>query len=448
MKKFAPATLFEFSQTLSVKFSCFVILSKAKNLGFSPLAFSARACYNKNTMAKQKKAALIAAIIFIITALVSALPFLSGCSASLIFKLNTETQTYSVGCEGYKSAFSGELIIPEAYGADNLPVTEVAANGFAGSSVTKLVLPKSVTKIGEKAFNGCTYLTEIAFAEDGSLKTIGSQAFRGTRISALTIPASVEDIGIAAFADSAALTTAAFAPENKMTAVPQSIFAQSENLTFVGLPANCEEIGPLAMLGCTSLQTITLPQTVKVIGPKSFEGCSAFSNITLHDGITTIGELAFYGTAIGEITVPATVTDIYKPVLDEDGNQKKDEQGNPETRKVAGVGFGAFHTCENLKTAKILGNIEAIEAGTFGYCPKLENVYLPNSVKKIDGPIYYTNGKLYVGHAFHNCPALKDIYFSGTQFEWTQIAVDKTNENANGGAYNNNAFLTASVHYI
>ncbi|MDE5729205.1 MAG: leucine-rich repeat domain-containing protein [Clostridia bacterium] len=398
-------------------------------------------------MAKKKRAAFTAAIILAIFALAACLPFLSGCSASLNFELNPETQTYTVSCTGYKRALSGELVIPETYGSDNLPVTEVDENGFAGSGITKLVLPKSVAKIGEKAFNGCAYLTEITFAENG-LKSIGAQAFRGTGISTLTIPASVEEIGIAAFANSPLLATASFASGNKMTKLPQSMLAQSEKLTFVGLPANCEEIGPLAMLGCTALTTITLPQTLKVIGARSFEDCAALSEITLHDGITTIGELAFYGTALEEITVPASVTDIYKPVLDEDGNPKKDEEGNPVTRKISGVGYGAFHTCESLKTAKIYANIEAIEAGTFGYCPKLESVYLPASVKKVEGPLYYTNGKLYVGHAFHNCAALKDIYFSGTKEQWKHLTVDKTTDTSNGGSYNNNAFLIATVHYI
>ena len=399
-------------------------------------------------MTKKKTAALFAAFIMAISAFAASLSVLSGCSADVNYILNEETQTYSVTCSGYKRALSGELEIPETYGADNLPVTEIAENAFANSGVTKLVLSKNITKIGGSAFNGCTYLTQIIFPENGALKSIGSQAFRGSRISELTIPATVEEIGVAAFADSVALKTAAFASGNQMTKVPQSIFAQSEALTRVGLPANCEEIGPLAMLGCTALEGVSLPLTVKVIGPRSFEGCTAFSQITLHNGVTTIGELAFYGTAVTEIAIPSSVTDIYKPVLDEDGNQKKDEQGNPLTRKTAGIGYGAFHTCEKLKTARIYANIEAIEAGTFGYCPALESVTLPNTVKKVNGPIYYTNGKLYVGHAFHNCPALKDIYFSGTQYEWTQIAVDKTNDSSNGGAYNNNAFLTAAVHYI
>ncbi len=397
-------------------------------------------------MAKKKTAAFFAAIILAITAL--AATFFSGCSASVEYVLNSETQTYSVTCTGYKSALSGELEIPATYGADNLPVTEIKENAFVGSGITKLTLPKSVQKIGDKAFNGCTFLTEIIFADGGSLKSIGSQAFRGVRISSLTIPETVEEIGIAAFADCVALKTASFAAGNKMTVVPQSIFAQSTALTHVDLPTNCEEIGPLALLGCTALETITLPQTVKVIGAKSFQDCKAFSAITLHEGITTIGELAFYNTAISEITVPATVADKYVPVLDESGNQKKDEEGNPVTRKISGIGYGAFHTCVNLKTAKIYANIEAIEAGTFGYCIALESVYLPKTVKKVQGPIYYTNGKLFIGHAFHNCPALKDIYFSGTQFEWTQIAVDKTNDTSNGGSYNNNAFLTATVRYI
>lgn len=394
-------------------------------------------------MKKKIFAAVLAAAMLIAT-----VPFFAGCSFSVDYVLNEDNSSYTVTCSGYSGGLSGELEIPEFYGegGERLPVTAVDEGGFANSGITKLVLPKTIKTVGKKAFSYCSSLKEIVFAEGGQLEEIGQEAFRGTGISQLQIPASVKTIGIAAFANCNWLQTAAWAQDSEMTVIPQSVLAQCIALESITLPQATEEIGPLAFLGCTELAAITLPQTVKVIGAKSFEGCEKFSEITFHDGITTIGELAFYQTALKEIIIPASVTDLEKPVLDENGNQKV-EDGKPVTKTVPGIGYGAFHTCTSLKLAVINAQIVSIGSGTFGYCPALEKIYLPATLKSIDGAKYSSNGKLHVGHAFHNCAALTDVYFAGGAEQWNLVKVDGTTANDNGGSYNNSAIFKAEKHY-
>lgn len=61
----------------------------------------------------------------------------------------------------------------------NLTISEgletIGASAFVGAGFTKVVLPNSVTKISQTAFNGCFALKEITLPNQ--LETIGQGAF-------------------------------------------------------------------------------------------------------------------------------------------------------------------------------------------------------------------------------------------------------------------------------
>ena len=69
-----------------------------------------------------------------------------------------------------------------------------------GEEVKDLVIPNSVTSIGESAFYGCSGLTSVIIPN--SVTSIGGYAFSGcSGLTSVTIPNSVESIGICAFSD-------------------------------------------------------------------------------------------------------------------------------------------------------------------------------------------------------------------------------------------------------
>ena len=70
-------------------------------------------------------------------------------------------------------------------------------------------IPDSVTRIGDRAFYGCTGLTTITIPN--SVTSIGRHAFRGcTGLTSITIPDSVTVIGVSAFWDCTRLTSVCF----------------------------------------------------------------------------------------------------------------------------------------------------------------------------------------------------------------------------------------------
>lgn len=87
--------------------------------------------------------------------------------------------------------------------------------------------------------------------------------------------------------------------------------------------------------------------------------------------VIQIGEHAFRGSAVTNVTIPATVREI-------------------ETH--------AFTGCDSLEFLTIAEGVEVIDGYAFSECPKLSLVSLPDSIKEINSG------------AFRNCPNLMLTY--------------------------------------
>lgn len=90
-----------------------------------------------------------------------------------------------------------EIIIPNV--VDNKTVTRIGDKAFSGcTNLSNITLPDSVTSIGDSAFLNCSNLTSITIP--ANVTSIGFRAFYGcTKISSVTIPKSVTYIGSQAF---------------------------------------------------------------------------------------------------------------------------------------------------------------------------------------------------------------------------------------------------------
>ena len=88
-------------------------------------------------------------------------------------------------------------IIPEEF--NGLPVTEIAAGGFAGwESLYSIVIPGSVEKIGNYAF-GMTGIFDATIGE--GTKYIDNLAFANSNVEVMYLPSTIEYIGEGAFAN-------------------------------------------------------------------------------------------------------------------------------------------------------------------------------------------------------------------------------------------------------
>lgn len=137
-----------------------------------------------------------------------------------------------------------EVIIPSSI--ENKPVTSIGNSSFMtynSSYVKKVVIPDTVTKIGECAFDYCYELTDITMPN--SVTEIGDDAFStDTSLESITLPNSIKTIGNNAFGSCSCLKNVVI-PES-VTSIGDRAFAGDDNLTSVTIYSNNASIGEKA----------------------------------------------------------------------------------------------------------------------------------------------------------------------------------------------------------
>ena len=96
---------------------------------------------------------------------------------------------------------------------NNLPVKSLARGCFKDTNIIKVVIPDSVTSIGEFTFFDCSSLATIEIPD--SVNSIGSYAFSGCSLTSIEIPNSVTSICAFAFSGCGSLTSVTF--KDKLT---------------------------------------------------------------------------------------------------------------------------------------------------------------------------------------------------------------------------------------
>ncbi|MBR5829007.1 MAG: leucine-rich repeat protein, partial [Bacteroidaceae bacterium] len=146
-----------------------------------------------------------------------------------------------------------------------------AFNGCDG--LTSVVIPNSVTSIGESAFDGCSGLTSVVIPN--SVTSIGEGAFRDcSGLTSVTLGNSVTSIGDYAFYKCNALTSVTI--PNGVTSIGNGTFERCTGLTSVTIPGSVTNIGGYAFSGCTKLESVTFCATTAPSVPDAvFNGISS-----------------------------------------------------------------------------------------------------------------------------------------------------------------------------
>ena len=101
--------------------------------------------------------------------------------------------------KGIKSRLKN-IIIPEG-------VTKIEGHAFCESLIESVVFPKSLTYIGEGAFEYCENLKSVTFCENGNLEEIDEFAFSGCyALEEALLPKSIKRIRLGAFYNCCSLT--------------------------------------------------------------------------------------------------------------------------------------------------------------------------------------------------------------------------------------------------
>lgn len=165
-----------------------------------------------------------------------------------------------------KECSGPRVVIPDS-------VTKIGDDAFRGcTSLQRVVIPDSVTEIGEKAFEDCSALEELRIPD--SVVKIGDFAFHScTSLRTVTLPKRLRKLGTGLFCDCAALEEVHIPP--RVNRVERYAFSRCEGLKSVNIPEKMRRIDDEAFKQCSSLRDIVIPGGVSTIGKDVFRKCSS-----------------------------------------------------------------------------------------------------------------------------------------------------------------------------
>lgn len=313
------------------------------------------------------------------------------------------------------SKVSGDLVLPEKviYNGTEYTLTEISYRSFSSTSLNSVVIPSTVSKIGEEAFgrsyvktvtigeglrsigksafSQCSYLKSVSLPQ--SLETIADYAFSHcTRLAEIELPQNLQSIGSAAFRECSALPSIVI-PEN-VTTLPGSLFYGCKSLKTVELPKALNSIDGAVFSGCSSLTSIDIPQSVTEIGGGAFYGCSSLASVNIPDNITAINDNTFSGcSSLAQISIPANVTIIGKGAFDDCSSLT----GIDIPNNITAINDYTFSGCSSLAQVSIPANVTTIGRSAFSGCTALNSVTLPSTLDTI------------AAYVFQNCSSLATL---------------------------------------
>ena len=237
---------------------------------------------------------------------------------------------------------------------NGVPVTAIAPYVFydTNRAVTAVSIPKSVTEIGEGAFDSCLNMTSLRFASGSALKRIGAKAFRCNKVTTLTLPDGLESVGEDAFSCCESVTTL-YIPDS-VKSIGKWAFSSMSSLKKLTMPGEFDWIG-IVDYG-DGLETAVLTGTYVVRTPQA-------KNVILADTVTEVRDGAFEnGHRVENITL---------------------------SRNLKRIGDRAFKNC-HVRNIMLPDGIEYIGEKAFESCRSLESINLPDSIQFIGKDAFHT----------------------------------------------------------
>ena len=226
--------------------------------------------------------------------------------------------------------------------AGGYEIVSIAASAFDGNkNVTSLVLPDTLTSVGQSAFISCSNIGGTLVIPD-SLTSVGNHPFYGLGIRELRMGSGLSRVG-------------------------NWMFYGCSKLTNVVWNAAIRGVNERGFFGCKTLKSFTGPGT---------EG-------GFPTNLTSVGWGAFYTDGY-EASLPGidvrlpSLTSMNAQVFRTAGIRSADIGGG-----ATSIGDNAFRVCLKLESLVLNDGTKTLNDGMLGWCTSITNLVIPSTIVKV-----------------------------------------------------------------
>lgn len=207
-----------------------------------------------------------------------AMLFCAISSAAHDFEVNgiyytvTSFETSEVSVDGLNNSLEGIVTIPSSIVVSGRTFTVTSIKSAKGAVIETVVIPSTVSQIG-------------------------NSAFASTTIEEIYLPDNVTSLGEAAFYNCTRLKKIRISPQ--ISTLPKSVFERCSSLVSIDWspdPTSSGRISERAFYYCTALKSIKIPASVTELGKyggtisnlTAFYNCTALDSLIIEDGSTIL----------------------------------------------------------------------------------------------------------------------------------------------------------------
>ncbi|MBR1625461.1 MAG: leucine-rich repeat protein, partial [Clostridia bacterium] len=231
---------------------------------------------------------------------------------------------------------------------------------FGCKALKNLVIPDSVTDIGDNLLRDCLVL---------EFNEYDNAYYLGNAENPCVILVKAKDTNITSCS-----------VNEKTRFIYKEAFQFCSELTELSIPESVLGIGSSAFSGCVKLKNVNIPTKCKEIKQYTFSNCGLIEDIVIPDSVETIEKGAFFNCdSLMSVTFGKNVTMI---------------------------GEEAFQECAFLTTVTLNPKVMKIGDNAFKWCARLASITIPITVKEIGA------------YAFRYCNNFTDVIYEGTKEQW------------------------------